>query len=471
MITSSKNQVLGAVLVCAASYQILCLGFGWRAVAVSSFFPSDAASARCRTEDDAPPSKHSDDDDESSASLRGLIAEVGRSPPPPPVSEGARSDGFFRVATWNLRVPFPPDEAGGNSWLARRPYVAQAIRSAGPDILGLQEDCYFMNEDLLLDYSLSEEYDRYGLFNRNGEDGAGRPREGRGRKGRPENVFTKDGLRDGEHNSVWWRRDVFELVRNDTFWLSRQPHIPGTSFNESTGRVVNCVLLRDKRGDQEGGFARSKNDGRIVNDGGLVRLCSAHFPSDESLALRSAPVALEQIRLLEQTGLSVLGRQRSNVDPAPVTFLVGDFNSAPSSKTYNALSQPEWFTESTSMCTKPPSIAATAISAETIPANISTTTWYQNDEMLIDYIWLSCGDEGPSVECPIVIDSVTHFPVLTSIPAPVRRASRLDSSNVLKGLDWHNIAARNLPCRFASDHMMIVAYIHWKDKMSDSGKR
>jgi len=101
-----------------------------------------------------------------------------------------RRDGF-RVASWNLRIPFPEDDERGNSWRSRRPYVAQAIRMVQPDILGLQEDCFFMNEELLEEFGLSNEYERYGLFNRNGEDGNRKRSQGRGREGWPENVFTK----------------------------------------------------------------------------------------------------------------------------------------------------------------------------------------------------------------------------------------------------------------------------------------
>lgn len=392
----------------------------------------------------------------------------GPSPPLPPPS-ASHTGNAFRVASWNLRIPFPRDEVSGNSWLARRPYIARAIYLAKPDILGLQEDCYFMNEDLLAEFSLGNEYERYGLFNRNGEDGMQRPREGRGRAGWPENVFSKDGLRDGEHNSVWWRRDRFELIQNDTFWLSEQPHVPGTSFNETTGRVVNCVLLRDKLGGQMASFNSSPNQpGFSISQpaGLLVRLCSTHFPSDESLARMTSSVLSKEIHGINHNGASGKGRKEGNHIP-DVTFVVGDFNLAPTSKTYQSMAG--WFTDSRSLSATIPNIAETVLSVRTSPVNISTTPWYQNDEMLIDYIWLLRPDTESDAVCSVVVDALTHLPVLTSIPASLN-SNDGDVYSAHELYRWHDVVARSLPFRSASDHMMIIADIRWKSETKISAK-
>ena len=89
---------------------------------------------------------------------------------------------YLRVATWNIRVPFPSDVQNNLSWNERRRSIATAIETHEPDLLAVQEDCYFMNEYLMNSYNthtnnnnntttkiLSNVYNRYGLFNRNGE--------------------------------------------------------------------------------------------------------------------------------------------------------------------------------------------------------------------------------------------------------------------------------------------------------------
>ena len=60
---------------------------------------------------------------------------------------------YLRVATWNIRVPFPPDVQYNLSWKERRRSIAYAIETHEPDLLAVQEDCYFMNEYLMNSYN------------------------------------------------------------------------------------------------------------------------------------------------------------------------------------------------------------------------------------------------------------------------------------------------------------------------------
>jgi hypothetical protein len=85
------------------------------------------------------------------------------------------------IASWNLRVPFPPDLQLHLLWAERRDLIISAIHQHQPHFLAVQEDCYFWNSDILhhttIDThdittkttSLSDKYHQYGLFNRNGE--------------------------------------------------------------------------------------------------------------------------------------------------------------------------------------------------------------------------------------------------------------------------------------------------------------
>ena len=145
----------------------------------------------------------------------------------------------LRISTLNLRVPFPIDIQHNLSWTQRRSSIISAIHNYQPHILAVQEDCYFMNQDMMnLQYGvekkkLSDIYNRYGLFNRNGESHPS--------SSWPINAFSSVVGNDGEHNSVYYNKHVYESLDNVTFWLSYTPNVAGSSFDEVTGRIVNCV--------------------------------------------------------------------------------------------------------------------------------------------------------------------------------------------------------------------------------------
>ena len=55
----------------------------------------------------------------------------------------------LRIATLNLRVPFSIDIQHNLSWIERRSSIISSIHNYQPHILALQEDCYFMNQDIM----------------------------------------------------------------------------------------------------------------------------------------------------------------------------------------------------------------------------------------------------------------------------------------------------------------------------------
>ena len=107
-------------------------------------------------------------------------------------------------------------------------------------------------------------------------------------------ILSKDGLRDGEHNSVWWRRDRFELISTDTFWLSLSPQTPGSSLGEETGRIVNCVILQARLHNDGNGVAKNRDNNK--NSSALaIRFCSTHMPANETLVEKSVPILADQL--------------------------------------------------------------------------------------------------------------------------------------------------------------------------------
>jgi len=246
------------------------------------------------------------------------------------------------------------DASINRTWSERRQTIAYAIAILQPDVLLLQEDFYSMNDELLhqmpvpsLNGStalLSNTYQRCGLFNRNGES---QPSETW-----PENVFTGDGVRDGEHNSVWWSQR-WKLVNKSAFWLSHTPDVPGTSFGELTGRIANCAVLQDRQKEK-----------RQMKRPAYYKFCSTHMPSGNiTRQLLSAEV--------------ISSNFETNKGEYSYSFIGGDFNTYPGSSVYSAM-EGHGFHD---------------IAASSMPnynEAVSTSDWYKKAEtnQVIDFLWL-----------------------------------------------------------------------------------
>lgn len=337
------------------------------------------------------------------------------------------NDARLRVATWNLRVPFPPDAERHLSWAERKYSIASATARLRPHLLAVQEDCYFMDDQLMdLDVGggtrLSDTYTRYGLFNRNGE---ATPTEDW-----PENAFSAVVGRDGEHNSIWYEKERFLATKHVTFWLSRTPHVAGSSFDEVTGRVVNCVLLRERRYVAPTQRHRGASVGRTSVGGtsGCMKkeifYCSAHLPSGNvTRQLWSVSVFSDMFSQYSQSFAS------DGLAEAPMMMVAGDFNAEPGSDTYDAM-QKAGFVDSRRLSRE-----------ETTTEEYTNTTndWYGSPDAVIDYLWLYVGGHSerrnsrPSYD----VVSVKHIPV------PCCASSTLDGSD----------GSLNMT---ASDHLMVL---------------
>ena len=124
------------------------------------------------------------------------------------------------VMTYNLRFASarPP-----NAWPDRRPLMRECIRSIMPDLMGTQEGVYGQLKDLAADLP---EYDWIGL----GREGGSR----------------------GEFMAIFYRRDRFEPLAYDHFWLSDTPDVIASStWGNSVRRMVTWVRFLDRRTKQE----------------------------------------------------------------------------------------------------------------------------------------------------------------------------------------------------------------------------
>lgn len=126
-------------------------------------------------------------------------------------------DNELKVISLNIRYNNPEDSL--NSWPRRIPVVLNFINSEKPDLIGLQEvlnDQYQFLDSVLTGY---------------GSVGVGRG----------------DGVKEGEMNPLFFRKDRFDLIRTKTFWLSETPEVPGSeAWGANLPRIVTWAELSNK---------------------------------------------------------------------------------------------------------------------------------------------------------------------------------------------------------------------------------
>lgn len=150
------------------------------------------------------------------------------------------------VATYNIRYDSEGDT--GNLWKDRAPVVANLIRFHDFDIFGTQEGLKNQLDDII---KYLPHYTRYGV----GRD---------------------DGKDQGEHSAIFFKTDLFELLKKGDFWLSQTPDKPSLGWDaKCCNRVCSWVYLRHKQSgkkfyffnahfDHEGVQARKESSKLVV---------------------------------------------------------------------------------------------------------------------------------------------------------------------------------------------------------------
>lgn len=179
---------------------------------------------------------------------------------------------MFQLVTFNIRCDFHQD--GSNSFVYRKDLILKKIEEKKPDIICFQEVlphvAAWLKENLTSYYVL------------------GCPR-------------SKD--LDDEQMAVAYKRDSYNLIAMETFWLSDTPLIPGSRYKEQSVCPRTCteLLLEDLKAKK------------------VFRIFNTHLDHEKAQARRWG---LEQIlKKAEET---------SFFKEAPL-FLAGDFNAEPAS--------------------------------------------------------------------------------------------------------------------------------------------
>ena len=186
----------------------------------------------------------------------------------------------IKVMTMNVRYDNPDDSS--NAWPNRAGQVSNFILKEKPDILGMQE--VILRQYEFLDSVLTE-YSSIGI----GRD---------------------DGVRGGEMNPVFFRKERYDMVRTITFWLSDTPEIPGSKgWGASLPRIVTWMELVDKNSHEH------------------FFCFNTHFAHDsDSARIMSSKILLKQVETIA----------------GDFPFIItGDFNMLPASTGYSILTGPD----------------------------------------------------------------------------------------------------------------------------------
>ena len=172
------------------------------------------------------------------------------------------------IATLNIRFNNPGD--GVNAWSNRKERVYKLIQEVNPQILCLQEVLNNQIKDL--------EKAMPGF----GWTGAGRD----------------DGIEKGEYVPIFYRKDLYKLIRTDNFWLAPDPHTPGLlAWDAACPRMVTWICLKKKA------------------TGDTLFVFNTHF---DHIGVKAREMSA---KLIVHAADSLAGNHR--------TIVTGDFNSSP----------------------------------------------------------------------------------------------------------------------------------------------
>jgi len=136
----------------------------------------------------------------------------------------------IKVMTFNVRVGKANDQE--NSWQYRRKAATDMILDQHPAVFGVQEAV-----DFQLDYIL-EQCPMYKCV------GVGR----------------EDGVKEGEHMSVFYDTTRIALKDWGTYWLSETPDVPSKGWDAACKRTATWTLLKDLSCNKEFFFVNTHLD-------------------------------------------------------------------------------------------------------------------------------------------------------------------------------------------------------------------
>lgn len=196
----------------------------------------------------------------------------------------------YRIMTFNIRK-MGKEEENNRLWPLRASNVQKLIEDVQPDFFGVQE-AYRPQIDDIMDSSFIKNH--YSWI------GRGRKEEKKDEKikiGKIKiNIPLSDVLQiEGEHSSIFYRKDIFKKLDHGTFWLNKDKKEDKTGWGEPYNRICSWIKLQDKKNQQ------------------IFWVFNTH------LAVKSAKAREKGLAL-------ILSEMKKKVKDNEIAFLTGDFN-------------------------------------------------------------------------------------------------------------------------------------------------
>lgn len=182
-----------------------------------------------------------------------------------------------KIVTYNLRCVWRESQEGINNFVFRAGFVYDKIQREKPDMIAFQE---VVPKHLDVLQKLLPEYAFYGHF-RNAD-------------------YTGEGI----YTAI--RKDSFQLLAYESFWISPTPYVAGSRFADQSDCPRICVVTTV----------------RHIESGKKLRLYNIHLDHISDVArIEGIQCVLAQMKRINETTFS-----------AP-TLIVGDYNATPESET------------------------------------------------------------------------------------------------------------------------------------------
>jgi endonuclease/exonuclease/phosphatase family metal-dependent hydrolase len=187
----------------------------------------------------------------------------------------------LKVMTYNIR--YATENDGVNAWSKRKGKVFDLLKRHDADIIGLQEALHGQIKDILGDV---KGYDFVGV----GRD---------------------DGKAAGEFSPLLYKKKLFTLLAQNTFWLSETPGLPGSkNWDAAITRVASWAKLKDKK------------------TGRVFLVINTHF-DHMGVEARRKSAELLKVKAFELAGglpVIVLGDFNCTRQDPPYAVMIGDGN-------------------------------------------------------------------------------------------------------------------------------------------------
>jgi endonuclease/exonuclease/phosphatase family metal-dependent hydrolase len=150
-----------------------------------------------------------------------------------------------KVMSYNIRYDNPND--GENSWVNRKELLCSQLAFYEPDVFGIQEALPNQVQDI------SNALPKYTFVG-----------------------IARDGNKKGESSNIFFRKDKFKLLEQNTFWLSETPEIISKGWDAALNRICTYALLKENKTkqifwifnthlDHQGEIARTKGIALILS--------------------------------------------------------------------------------------------------------------------------------------------------------------------------------------------------------------